>query len=147
MTKDAEITIKFKLGEGAILPQYKTEGSAGCDISAAHSATIPAKGWAIIGTQLFPEIPEGYEIQVRSRSGLSFKNGIFVLNSPGTVDSDYRGEIKIILANFSDDSFTVEAGDRIAQLVLARVHTASFIPVSEINKTSRGTGGFGHTGV
>ena len=101
----------------------------------------------MVSTGLFPEIPENFEIQVRSRSGLAAKNGVFVLNSPGTVDSDYRGEIKVILANMSDKVFEIRKGDRIAQLVVAPVQQAEFSIVSEISETERSKGGFGSTGI
>lgn len=101
----------------------------------------------MIPTGLSFEIPSGYEIQVRPRSGLALKNGVTVLNSPGTIDSDYRGELKIILANFGQDDFTVNSGDRIAQIVISTVTTANFISVNSISETLRGAGGFGSTGV
>lgn len=141
------INIKFTAENGINVPSYKTEGSSGLDIEAFENAIIPAGGWAAVGTGIFVEIPSGYEIQVRSRSGLALKNGIFVLNSPGTIDSDYRGEIKIILANLSKEDFTVKKGDRIAQLVPAQVCTAVFSNSLEISDTIRGAGGFGHTGI
>ena len=101
----------------------------------------------MVSTGVFPEIPENFEIQVRSRSGLAAKNGVFVLNSPGTVDSDYRGEIKVILANMSDKPFEIRKGDRIAQLVVSPVQQADFEIVSEISDTERSAGGFGSTGI
>ena len=101
----------------------------------------------MVSTGLFPEIPENFEIQVRSRSGLAAKNGVFVLNSPGTVDSDYRGEIKVILANMSDKVFEIRKGDRIAQLVVSPVRQADFSIVSDISETERSVGGFGSTGI
>ncbi len=142
----AEIKINFK-SESGIVPEYKTHGSAGLDISSNQDSIIKAGKWAMITTGIFVEIPDGYEIQVRSRSGLAAKNGIFVLNSPGTIDSDYRGEIQVILANFSDIDFQINKGDRIAQLVVASVVRGNFVPVTEISETKRGTGGFGHTGI
>lgn len=142
----ADITVKFRLENGAVLPKYETEGSSGMDVRSIENCSISSNGWKLISTGLFPEIPQGYEIQVRSRSGLSAKSGIFVLNSPGTVDSDYRGEIKIILANMSSESFTISKGDRIAQLVVTPVTKASVKEVEIISSTQRGEGGFGSTG-
>ena len=141
-----KISIKFKLAEGAALPEYKTSGAAGADVCSNEDCSIDPDSWKMVSTGLFPEIPENFEIQVRSRSGLAAKNGVFVLNSPGTVDSDYRGEIKVILANMSDKVFEVRKGDRIAQLVVSPVSQANFETVSEISDTERSTGGFGSTG-
>jgi dUTP pyrophosphatase len=140
------IAVAISAAPGITLPTYQTVGSSGADVRASTEATIPAHGWSAVPTGLFCEIPSGWELQVRSRSGLALKEGIFVLNSPGTVDSDYRGEIKVILANLSDKEFTVKAGDRIAQLVLAKVETARFVPTETLSGTDRGAGGFGHTG-
>ncbi len=147
---NSKITIEFvRIGEDASLPLpvYQTEGSSGMDVRASEDALITAKSWGIVKTGLKAEIPSGYEIQVRSRSGLAFKNGIFVLNSPGTVDSDYRGEIMVILANFSDNDFKISKGDRIAQLVVASVVTARIKETSEVSETLRSDGGFGHSGI
>ncbi len=130
------------------LPKYETEGSSGMDIRAAIEDTLellPGK-FSLIPTNLKFEIPFGYEIQVRPRSGLAAKYGIGVLNSPGTIDSDYRGEVKIILFNFSDKPFIIKRGDRIAQIVLAKVIQAKPVLSSSLSKTERGEGGFGHTG-
>jgi dUTP pyrophosphatase len=127
-----------------------TVGSSGCDIAAALSADIsivPGKR-ALVPTGFCFEIPLGYEVQVRSRSGLAAKYGVMVLNSPGTIDSDYRGEVKVILANFGDEPFTVHHGDRIAQIVAMAIPAALvFAESSDISSTQRGDGGFGHTGV
>ena len=142
-----KISIKFKLAEGAVLPEYKTTGAAGADVSSNEDCSINPRSWQMVSTGLFPEIPENFEIQVRSRSGLAAKNGVFVLNSPGTVDSDYRGEIKVILANMSDKVFEVRKGDRIAQLVVTPVQQADFSIVSEVSETERSVGGFGSTGI
>jgi len=142
----AEINIKFKLSEGAVLPQYSTPDSSGMDVRSTEDCVVDAGSWQAVSTGLFPEIPSGYEIQVRSRSGLAFKNGIFVLNSPGTVDADYRGEIKVILANMSKIPFSISKGDRIAQLVVAPVVKAEVFETGQISVTERGTGGFGSTG-
>lgn len=130
------------------LPEYQTEGAAGMDIRAGikESVVIEKGGFAAVPTNLQVEIPHGYEIQVRARSGLAFKNGIGVLNAPGTIDEDYRGEIKIILFNFGHEDFTIEPGDRIAQLILSRVHKAEIVEANTLNATERGTGGFGSTG-
>lgn len=142
----ADIQLKFRLDPGAVLPKYETAGSSGMDVRSNEDCTIDAGQWKAVSTGLFPEIPNGYEIQVRSRSGLAAKNGIFVLNSPGTVDSDYRGEIKIILANMSQVPFAISKGDRIAQLVLSPVVKAEVKEVDIISETQRGAGGFGSTG-
>ena len=146
-TTTNKISIKFKLAEGAVLPEYKTSGAAGADISSNEDCSINPNSWKMVSTGLFPEIPENFEIQVRSRSGLAAKNGVFVLNSPGTVDSDYRGEIKVILANMSDKVFEIRKGDRIAQLVVSPVRQADFSIVSDISETERSVGGFGSTGI
>ena len=142
-----KISIKFKLAEGAALPEYKTTGAAGADICSNEDCSIDPNNWKMVSTGVFPEIPENFEIQVRSRSGLAAKNGVFVLNSPGTVDSDYRGEIKVILANMSDKPFVIRKGDRIAQLVVSPVQQANFEIVSDISETERSAGGFGSTGI
>jgi dUTP pyrophosphatase len=131
------------------LPCYETGFSAGMDIRAYCETPITLKPLerALVPTGLFIELPEGFEAQIRPRSGLAFKNGITVLNSPGTVDADYRGEIKVILVNLSSDSFTVNSGDRIAQMIIARHERVKLIPTDLLNDTLRGAGGFGHTGV
>lgn len=130
------------------LPRYATTGSAGMDIRAfiKEAVTIQPGGRALIPTGLRVAIPEGYEMQIRPRSGLALKHGICVLNSPGTVDSDYRGEIGIILANLSDTPFVINDGDRIAQMVVAAYSRVEWEPVQELPETERGAGGFGHTG-
>jgi dUTP pyrophosphatase len=145
-TADADISIKFRLENGAVLPKYESTGSSGMDVRSVEDCSIDPNSWKLISTGLFPEIPIGYEIQVRSRSGLAAKYGIFVLNSPGTVDSDYRGEIKIILANMGSEIFKISIGDRIAQLVVSPVTKATVISVEAISNTERGSGGFGSTG-
>jgi dUTP pyrophosphatase len=131
------------------LPNYETIASAGMDLRAniTESITLEPLGRAIVKTGLFIELPIGYEAQVRPRSGLAAKNGITVLNAPGTVDADYRGEIGVILVNLSNVSFTVENGERIAQLIIAKHERAEWIEVQELTETSRGEGGFGSTGV
>lgn len=130
------------------LPNYATDGSAGMDIYAAidEPITIEPHSTVLIPTNIAIELEVGYECQVRSRSGLAIKNNIFALNAPGTIDSDYRGEVKIILSNFGKQPFIVNRGDRIAQLVFAKYEKATFVEVSELSKTLRGEGGFGSTG-
>jgi dUTP pyrophosphatase len=130
------------------LPEYATEGSAGMDIRAAISQPIVVKKGEVtlVPTNISVEIPHGYEIQVRPRSGLAAKYGIGILNSPGTIDSDYRGEIKILLINFGKEEFTIQKGERIAQLIISRVFKANFLEETSLNESKRGTGGFGHTG-
>lgn len=130
------------------LPHYATEGAAGADVRAAltEPMSVPAGGVAMIPTAIAVHIPDGYEMQVRSRSGLAAKHGIFCLNAPGTIDSDYRGEINVILANFGKEPFVVERGDRIAQLVVARYERIVWEEQDQLSDTNRGTGGFGSTG-
>ena len=131
------------------LPNYETIASAGMDLRANISESIILKSLerAIVKTGLFIELPIGYEAQVRPRSGLAAKKGVTVLNSPGTIDADYRGEIGVILVNLSQDDFTIENGERIAQLIIAKHERAEWISVEELSETSRGEGGFGSTGV
>lgn len=130
------------------IPEYATSQSAGMDLRAfiKEPITIEPFNRELISTGLYIELPKGYEAQVRPRSGLSIKYGITVLNSPGTIDADYRGEIGIILINHSNTPFTIYSGDRIAQLVFNKVEQAEFVEVEELNDTERGEGGFGHTG-
>ncbi len=131
------------------LPQYETSGSAGVDLRAQLQEPVMLKPLqrALIPTGLYLELPDGYEAQVRPRSGLALKKGVTVLNSPGTIDSDYRGEIKIILINLSNETTIINTGERIAQLIVAKYEKVSFKDVDELNETERGEGGFGHTGV
>jgi dUTP pyrophosphatase len=131
------------------LPQYATKGSAGMDLCAALKEPFVIKkgSIALIPTNLSVEIPHGYELQVRPRSGLALKHGIGVLNSPGTIDSDYRGEIKVILFNFGNGDFTINSGDRIAQMVLSKVYNAQIVESDNLSDSKRGNGGFGHTGL
>jgi dUTP pyrophosphatase len=131
------------------LPAYETKASAGLDVRAnlAQSIELNPMERVLIKTGLFMEIPEGYECQVRPRSGLALKKGITVLNSPGTIDADYRGEVGVILVNLSSDSFTIEDGERVAQLVFAEVTQAQWEQSEELTETERGAGGFGSTGV
>jgi dUTP pyrophosphatase len=130
------------------LPHYATEGSSGMDMRAWLDADIilsPLERM-LVPTGIFIELPEGYEVQVRPRSGLAIKQGLTCLNSPGTVDADYRGELKVILINLSNEPQTIRPGDRIAQMVLQKVEKINWQPVVAINETERGAGGFGHTG-
>ena len=130
------------------LPAYATHGSAGLDIAAAvkEEITIPKGKIGFVPTNFTVEIPEGYEIQVRPRSGLAVKHGITVLNSPGTIDSDYRGELKIILINLGEEDYKISRGERIAQLVVSKVYQAKFSEADNLNDSHRGEGGFGHSG-
>ena len=130
------------------LPEYQTPLSAGLDIRANldESVTLCPLERAMIPTGLFVELPEGCEMQIRPRSGLAAKHGITVLNSPGTIDADYRGEIKVILVNLSNEPFTIEAGERIAQMIVARYEQIEWQAVEELSATERGAGGFGSTG-
>jgi dUTP pyrophosphatase len=143
------MTIKIINKSQHALPNYETIASAGMDLRANldEPVVLSPLGRAVIKTGLFIELPIGYEAQVRPRSGLAAKKGITVLNSPGTVDSDYRGEIGVILVNLSGEAFTVENGERIAQLVIAKHERAEWLEVEELTETTRGAGGFGSTGV
>lgn len=133
--------------EGGEVPEYQHEGDSGFDLRAVEDVDIPAGGVKLVSTGIKLGIPKGYEIQVRSRSGLAAKKQVFVLNSPGTVDSNYTGDVGVILANFGVNPFHVQKGDRIAQGVLCPVEKAEFVVVNELTTTSRGSGGFGSTGV
>ena len=133
-------------GEGLALPAYATTGAAGMDVLSAEDVTLAPGGRHAVATGLALAIPEGFEVQVRPRSGLALKHGISLPNTPGTIDSDYRGELKIILINLSDEPFAIHRGDRIAQLVLAPVVLARWDEVAELDDTTRGEGGFGSTG-
>lgn len=143
------MTIKIINKSQHPLPNYETLASAGMDLRAnlSEPITLAPLGRAIVKTGLFIELPIGYEAQVRPRSGLAAKKGITVLNSPGTVDADYRGEIGVILVNLSNEAFVVENGERIAQLIIAKHERAVWLEVEELSETSRGEGGFGSTGV
>jgi dUTP pyrophosphatase len=134
-------------GGGLPLPAYASDGAAGMDVVAAESLTIRPGTRHAVATGFAMAIPPGYEVQVRPRSGLALKHGVTCLNTPGTIDSDYRGEVKVILANLGDESFEVKRGDRIAQLVPAPVQRATFAEVAALGDTARGAGGFGSTGV
>lgn len=131
------------------LPAYATPESAGMDLRAnvAEPVVLRPLERRIIPTGLYMALPPGYEAQVRPRSGLAFKHGITVLNSPGTIDSDYRGELGVLLVNLSNEDFTIQAGERIAQMVIARHEQGEFVEVEELEDTERGAGGYGHTGV
>ncbi len=144
-----KVDVKFIAEKGAVVPEYKTSGAAGADVCAylSEPLTISSGRSAMIPTGLYFEIPEGYEIQVRPRSGLAAKNGVTVLNTPGTIDSDYRGELRVILINLGTQDFTVHNGDRIAQIIIAPVTQAVFLPAENLSETERGTGGFGSTGL
>jgi dUTP pyrophosphatase len=133
-------------GEGLDLPAYATAGAAGMDVIAAEDVTIAPGGRHAVATGLALAIPDGYEVQVRPRSGLALKHGISLPNSPGTIDSDYRGELKIIVINHGSEDFVFRRGDRVAQLVLAPVTRAAWVEVSSLDETARGAGGFGSTG-
>jgi dUTP pyrophosphatase len=130
------------------LPGYTTEKSAGMDIRANTEKDIVLRPMerTLINTGMFIELPEGYEAQIRPRSGLAIKNGIAIVNSPGTIDADYRGEICIIIINLSKEDFTIHDGDRICQMVIAKHEKAEWIEVENLNNSNRGSGGFGHTG-
>lgn len=142
------IVIPTTLAEGVTAPEYASHGAAGADVRAklTQDVVLAPGSSALIPTGLRMEIPNGYEVQVRPRSGLALKHSVTVLNTPGTIDSDYRGEIGVILINHGNEAFTVSPGMRIAQLVVAEVVQASFAPVGELASTARGAGGFGHTG-
>jgi dUTP pyrophosphatase len=133
-------------GDGLPLPTYATDGAAGMDVVAAEDLVLAAGTRAAVATGFAIAIPAGYEVQVRPRSGLALKHGITCLNTPGTIDSDYRGEVKVILANLGCDPFPIARGDRIAQLVPAPVQRATLAEVDSLDDTARGAGGFGSTG-
>ena len=146
---DENILVKCKVSSGALLPIYKTSGASGADICAflEEDVILLPGDTKIIPTGVFLELPDNYEIQLRPRSGLAANNSITVVNTPGTIDSDYRGEIKVILINLGKESFTVHNHDRIAQLVLSPVVKANFLKVDSLNQTERGDKGFGSTGI
>jgi len=149
MHSPANVPVMVKVlphGQGLGLPAYATDGAAGMDAVSAEDVTLAPGARHAVATGLALAIPHGYEIQVRPRSGLALKHGISVPNTPGTIDSDYRGELKVILINHGTDPFEVRRGDRIAQLVLAPVTRATWLTVDELDETARGEGGFGSTG-
>ncbi len=143
-----EVEIKIINTSKNNLPEYATHGSSGLDLRANldEAVVLQPLERAMIPTGIFIELPFGFEAQVRPRSGLALKHGITCLNSPGTVDSDYRGELKVILINLSNESFSVSHGERIAQVVISKVEKANWQPVVQLKSTGRGEGGFGHTG-
>jgi dUTP pyrophosphatase len=138
-----------RLREGAELPRAMTDGSAGFDLAAlpeSGECTLAPGARALVGTGIAVELPPGYEAQVRPRSGLALRHGVTVLNSPGTIDADYRGEVKVLLINHGSEPFRVRAGDRIAQLVVAKVASVRLVEAEGLGATGRGSGGYGHTG-
>ncbi len=139
--------LRLPHGADLPLPTYATEGAAGMDVVAAEDLILAPGGRHALATGFAMAIPQGFEVQVRPRSGLALKHGITCLNTPGTIDSDYRGEVKVILANLGSDPFPIKRGDRIAQLVAAPVQRAVFAEVESLDETARGGGGFGSTGV
>ncbi len=149
MSTAPKVTVKvLPHGEGLPLPAYQTEGSAGADLRAALEAplTLAPGERTLVPTGLIVEIPRGFEGQVRARSGLAYRKGLGLPNAPGTIDSDYRGELKVLLINWSAEAVTLERGERVAQLVIAPVAHATFEQAAALSETSRGAGGFGHTG-
>lgn len=149
MDKTEKTIVKIINKSGFQLPAYATELSAGMDLRASMDAPVEIESLqrALVPTGLYISLPEGYEAQIRPRSGLAAKHGITVLNSPGTIDADYRGEIKVILVNLSKDKFVIEPGERIAQMVVARHSKVEWCEVEELDETERSSGGFGSTGV
>ena len=147
MTDPVTVQVKrLPHGNGLELPRYATDGAAGMDIVSAETVSLKPGSRHAVATGLAVAIPHGYEIQVRPRSGLALKHGITVPNTPGTIDSDYRGELKVIMINHGTDAFPIERGDRIAQLVVSPVTQGAWQEVEELDDTDRGTGGFGSTG-
>lgn len=147
--KENDITVKVVNKSGNELPQYSTPDSAGMDLRASLSepVTLAPMQRALIPTGIYIALPKGYECQIRPRSGLALKHGVTVLNSPGTIDADYRGEIGVILINLSDTPFVIENGERICQMVVSNYTKVEWEAVTELQDTERGAGGFGHTGV
>ncbi|HPZ06897.1 MAG TPA: dUTP diphosphatase [Candidatus Eremiobacteraeota bacterium] len=142
-----ELDIKFKkLDPNSIIPEYMSDAASGADIFSAEEVTLETGKIKLVSTGFAISIPEGFEGQIRPRSGMTLKHGITVLNTPGTIDSDYRGEVKIILINLGDKDFLIKKGDRIAQLVITEITRAIFNTVEELDDTKRSEGGFGHTG-
>ena len=148
-TDNNMIPVKIKVSQVGKIPEYQSRGSSGADVFTCIEAPIKIEpgGIELIPTGIYLEIPQGYEAQIRPRSGLALKHGITLLNTPGTIDSDYRGEICIIVTNFGKKPFVVGTGMRIAQMVFCSVEQCGFIEVDEINVTVRNKGGFGHTGI
>lgn len=143
-----EVKVRVKLSEGAVMPVYQTEGASGADIRAliAEPLEIAPGARCAVPTGVYVEVPGGYEVQIRPRSGLAVREGVTVLNTPGTIDSDYRGEIVVIMINLSDKPFRIASGDRIAQMVVCPVVHGVLEEVEELSETARGEGRFGHTG-
>jgi dUTP pyrophosphatase len=140
------VTVRVRRLGSALMPRRQSPAAAGFDLCAADFAVVPARGYAVVGTGLALEMPSDIEAQVRPRSGLAARRGIGVLNSPGTIDPDYRGELKVILFNVSDQDYRVRPGDRIAQLLFSRIAGVRLEPARTLTRTRRGAGGFGHTG-
>jgi dUTP pyrophosphatase len=141
------VSVKLKrLEQHAVVPRYQSSNASGLDLAALEDTIIPSGGWRAVRTGLAIELPTGYEGQVRPRSGLAFKHGVTVVNAPGTIDADYRGEVKVALINHGSESYLVHAGERMAQLVICPVVSAEVIEVDELTATDRGGGGFGSTG-
>lgn len=147
---DHTLTVRFKRepgGEDIELPAYQSAHAAGMDVRSAQECVIAPGATVLVATGFSMALPPGYEAQLRPRSGLALKHGITLLNSPGTIDADYRGEVKIIMTNLGREPFPIKRGDRIAQMVIARVEMPRLEVVEELDDTVRGAGGFGHTGV
>ncbi|MBS4043059.1 MAG: dUTP diphosphatase [Chitinophagaceae bacterium] len=144
-----KLSVKIINHSGHPLPKYETLGSSGMDLRANITEPIELESLErkLIPTGIFLEIPQGYEAQIRSRSGLAIKQGLICLNSPGTIDADYRGEIKIIIANLSKETVSIQNGDRIAQMVFQKIQQVELIEVEVLEYSERGSGGFGHTGI
>ncbi len=143
------VVVRMKRTEAArrlTPPAYATEGSAGADLAACESVVVPPGEWRAVATGIFLEIPRGYEIQLRPRSGLALRRGVTLLNAPGTIDSDYRGEVKVLVVNHGREPFRIAPGDRIAQMVLQPVVVMNFEEGGGLSETERGSGGFGSTG-
>ncbi|MBL8059466.1 MAG: dUTP diphosphatase [Chthonomonas sp.] len=141
-----QVPIPIVVTDGADLPEYATPGAAGMDLRASASVVVSSMGRAMVPTGLRISVPEGFEAQVRPRSGLSIKHGLTLINPPGTIDSDFRGEINVLVVNFGEESYTIEIGDRIAQLVICPVARAEWQVVGALPDSERGEGGFGSTG-
>lgn len=141
-----KLDVKIINRSGFELPKYETAGGSGIDLRSTEHIGVPPGSTKLIKTGIFLGIPEGFEAQVRPRSGLALKKSITVLNTPGTIDSDYRGEVGVILINHSKEMFVVKEGDRIAQLVFQKIEHVNFVEVNDVDKTERGSGGFGSTG-
>jgi dUTP pyrophosphatase len=143
------ISVKVTRRDGAVIPEYISKGAAGADLSASleEAVIIEPNETILVPTGIYLAIPPGFEAQIRPRSGLALKHGITFLNSPGTIDSDYRGEVKIIMTNLGKEPFKVENGMRIGQMVFSKVYRGEFIEVEELDETDRNEGGFGHTGI